>query len=51
MFCLISEEQRVPWIGCGVGLALGLLIVVGDEVATENPAIKVWFSSESKKNL
>lgn len=34
-------DNRVPWVGAGIGIILGVLIVILDQVATKQPTVGV----------
>lgn len=50
---LIPVEKRVPWIGGGIGIFLGVIIVILDNVFTKKPTLSVikstWSQCHSKQ--
>lgn len=34
-------DSRVPWVGAGIGIVLGVIIVILDQVATKSPTVSV----------
>lgn len=40
---IIKDEKRLPWAGAAVGIVLGIIIVIADQLLTKSPTIKVIF--------
>lgn len=36
-----AVEERVPWAGCGIGIVLGVIIVLADQLLTKGPSVTV----------
>lgn len=36
-----TDEKRLPWAGAGVGIVLGVIIVIADQLFTKAPSISV----------
>lgn len=38
---LHPDESRLPWVGAGIGIILGVIIVISDSVLTKAPTLTV----------
>lgn len=38
---IISADQQIPWLGAGVGIILGVILVIADYVFTNKPTLTV----------
>lgn len=38
---LHPDESRLPWVGAGIGIILGVIIVISDNVLTKAPTLTV----------
>ena len=38
---IISADQQIPWLGAGVGIILGVIVVIADYVFTNKPTLTV----------
>jgi hypothetical protein len=36
----ISDETRLPWVGAGIGIIIGVIIVLSDQLLTKRPAVR-----------
>lgn len=41
IFLIISADQQIPWLGAGVGIILGVIVVIADYVFTNKPTLTV----------
>jgi hypothetical protein len=39
--CVVSADDQIPWLGAGVGIIMGVLIVVADHILTHKPMLVV----------
>lgn len=37
-------DQQIPWLGAGVGIILGVIVVIADYVFTSKPTLTVYVS-------
>lgn len=37
-------DQQIPWLGAGVGIILGVIVVIADYVFTNKPTFTVYVS-------
>ena len=35
-------DQQIPWLGAGVGIILGVIVVIADYVFTNKPTLTVY---------
>lgn len=50
--CLcVLVDSRVPWVGAGVGIILGVIIVIADQLLTKSPAVKVIINIQFGQNF
>lgn len=40
-FQIHTDESRLPWVGAGIGIILGVFIVISDSVLTKAPTLTV----------
>lgn len=40
MYCFTADQQ-IPWLGAGVGIILGVIVVIADYVFTNKPTLTV----------
>lgn len=38
---VVSADQQIPWLGAGVGIILGVIVVIADYVFTNKPTLTV----------
>lgn len=41
MYYFIADQQ-IPWLGAGVGIILGVIVVIADYVFTNKPTLTVY---------
>jgi flagellar biosynthesis/type III secretory pathway M-ring protein FliF/YscJ len=39
-YCFTADQQ-IPWLGAGVGIILGVIVVIADYVFTNKPTLTV----------
>lgn len=39
----VLYEKRVPWVGAGIGIIIGVIIVISDQILAAKPTLKVQF--------
>lgn len=42
---VITDEKRAPWAGAAVGIVLGIVIAIADQMLTKTPTIKVIYKT------
>lgn len=35
----VTAEEQIPWLGAGIGIILGAIIVIADFLFTSNPTV------------
>jgi hypothetical protein len=38
---VVSADDQIPWLGAGVGIIMGVIIVVADHILTHKPTLVV----------
>ena len=41
MHNIVAADQQIPWLGAGVGIILGVIVVIADYVLTNKPTLSV----------
>jgi hypothetical protein len=37
----VSADDQIPWLGAGVGIIMGVIIVIADQILTYKPTLVV----------
>lgn len=40
-FVFSPADSQIPWLGAGIGIIIGVIIVISDQIATKKPTLTV----------
>jgi hypothetical protein len=46
---IVSADDQIPWLGAGVGIIMGVIIVIADNILTHKPTLVVSNTTKETK--